>query len=339
VGPATVLYEDPHGLKTRGDGMSVEKSPVTKLQRPTFQVFDLVGKYIYQTASAVGTVNSLRGIYKRVNLAPEIALKLGRTEHIRNLAGLDRIIGDLVFEGTAADLLMEFQIKKDRKLGIRVFNYGSAHAQRNAKVTPDGARTRQALPKATVVYLGPPPFPPETLFVETTSETGCFVYEIPVYSVLAHTVEDMERDHQYLLMPFQLLRHRKKAASSKTSEEQRNDLIRETLETAVRIEAILEQGCQTGNITESDVTMLLEVMETLYNEVYECQEGAMNFAEQLKKKGIHLKFPEWQAEQARFEAEKAKIFSLWKQGYTPEEAEKLLAQEAAATDSPQPATI
>jgi hypothetical protein len=305
-------------------------------RRPTFQVFDLVGKYIYQTASAIGTINSLRGLYKRIKLAPEIGLKLGRTEHIRNLAGLDRIIGDLVFEGTAADLLMEFQIKKDRKLGIRVFNYGNAHAQRNAEVTADGSRTRQALPKAAVVYRGPPPFPPETLIVETVFDDACFVYEIPVYSVLAHTLEDMERDHQYLLMPFQVVRHRKEVSSPKTSEEQRNDLIRETLETAVRIEAILEQGCQTGNITESDITMLLEVMETLYNELYEGQEGAMNFAEQLKKKGIHLKFPEWQAEQARFEAEKAKIFSLWKQGYTPEEVEKLLAEEASAPDSPQP---
>jgi hypothetical protein len=301
-------------------------------------VFDLVGKYIYQTASPIGTINSLCGIYKRIKLTQEIALKLGRTEHIRNLAGLDRIISDLIFEGTPADFLMEFQIKKDRKLGIRVFNYGNAHAQRNVEVTPDGSRTRQALPKAAVVYLGPPPYPPETLVVETIFDDACFVYEIPVYSVLAHTLEDMERDHQYLLMPFQVVRHRKEASSSKTSKERRNDLIRETLEIAVRIEAILEQGCHYGYITESDITMLLEVMETLYNELYEHQEGAMNFAEQLKKKGIHLKFPEWQAEkEMALKQQEAKILSLWKQGYTPEEVEKLLAQEAAAPDSPQPA--
>jgi hypothetical protein len=81
--------------------------------------------------------------------------------------------------------------------------------------------------------------------------------------------------------------------------------------------------------------MLLEVTATLYNELYEGQEGAMNFAEQLKKKGIHLRFPEWQAEkETALKQQEAKILSLWKQGYTPEEVERLLSQETAVAGSP-----
>lgn len=338
--------------------MGNKQEPASKTQRPTFQLFDLVGKYIYQMASALGTVNSLRGLYKGVEIPTEIALTLGRTESVRKGLGLERLQGDLVFEETprdpqpeVQDFLMEFQIKHDRKLGLRVFNYGQAHAQRNAELSKNGGETWQRFPEARVIYVGPPPFPPETLHVRTVMHGSEITYEIPVYSVLGHTVDEMEQDKLHLLMPFQVLRRRKEASSAKTTEERRKELIQETLETALQIEACLERGCTAEIITESDATMLLEIMETLYNELYETQEGVMDFAEQLKLKGFKLKYPEWKAEKDRWEAEKVeavrrtaqerdtKIFSLLDQGYTREEVKAMLAQEyPAASGGSQPAS-
>jgi hypothetical protein len=327
--------------------MSDAKEPAETPHRPTFQLFDLVGKYIYQTASAAGTVNSLRGLYKRVEIPPEITLALGRTESVRKYIRLERIQGDLIFEGTpknpqpeeAQDFLMEFQIRKDRKLGLRVFNYGQAHAQRRAALSEDGSETRQQFPEALIIYLGPPPYPPETLLVRTVIHGSEIGYEIPVYSVLAHTLEEMERDRLHLLMPFQLLKHRKEAASSKTSKERRKKLALEALGAAEAIGTVLERGCTEGIITESDDAMLSDVMETLYNELYESQEGDMDFAEQLKLKGFKLKYPEWKAEKDRFEAEafkqgEQKILSLLEQGKTLEQVKTLLAQEAAGSTVP-----
>ena len=327
--------------------MSDVKGPAETLRRPTFQLFDLVGKYIYQMASAAGTVNSLRGLYKRVEIPPEITLALGRTESVRKYIRLERIQGDLIFEGTpknpqpeeAQDFLMEFQIRKDRKLGLRVFNYGQAHAQRRAAPSEDGSETRQRFPEALVVYLGPPPYPPETLLVRTVIHGSEIGYEIPVYSVLAHTLEEMERDNLHLLMPFHLLRDRQEFTASKTAQERREELKQKTRETILKMEKVLEQGCTSGLITESDIAMLLEVTETLYTELYERQEGDMDYAEQLKKYGINLKFPQWKAERDRWEAEafkqgEQKILSLLEQGKTLEQVKTLLAQEAAGSAVP-----
>ena len=77
--------------------------------------------------------------------------------------------------------------------------------------------------------------------------------------------------------------------------------------------------------------MLLEVTETL---LYERQEGDMDYAEQLKKYGINLKFPQWKAERDQWEAEKArllqvekdKIFGLLEQGKPLEQVKAILAR-------------
>ena len=53
----------------------------------------------------------------------------------------------------------------------------------------------------------------------------------------------------------------------------------------------------------------------------------MDYAEQLKKYGINLKFPQWKAEKARLlQTEKDKIFSLLEQGKPLEQVKAILAR-------------
>ncbi|GHU52103.1 hypothetical protein FACS1894200_12590 [Spirochaetia bacterium] len=109
-------------------------------------------------------------------------------------------------------------------------------------------------------------------------------------------------------------------------------------------EEILERGLARGVLTDKDVVLVLERIAQMRTELYgayrEFQEGLMRLQTRLKSKVLaqfEAQEAQWQAvvkqtaEQTAKQTAKQtenKILDLFKQGYSLEEVERLLAEES-----------
>ncbi|MHC6203498.1 hypothetical protein ACYULU_09925 [Breznakiellaceae bacterium SP9] len=131
-------------------------------------------------------------------------------------------------------------------------------------------------------------------------------------------------------------------AGDKKSVEVREELAREVAGLVQEAEGILERGLERGALTETDAVLVLERIEQMHTELYgtykEVQEEQMRLPERLKSKvktamnqaakAQEMQFKTKEAQlQAAVKQTESRILNLWKQGYSPEEVERLLAEE------------
>ncbi|MHC6204571.1 hypothetical protein ACYULU_15430, partial [Breznakiellaceae bacterium SP9] len=174
---------------------------------------------------------------------------------------------------------------------------------------------------------------------------------IPEAAFPEELFKKVEEQNLYLLLPFYLLLYRQEIKSPSKYGRSREDLVREVAGLVQEAEGILERGFERGALTETDVVLVLERIEQMHTELYgtykEFQEEQMRLQERLKSKvkaamNQAAKAQEMQfeskakAQEMQFESKmktavnqtENKILGLFKQGYSLEEVEKLLAQEA-----------
>jgi hypothetical protein len=109
----------------------------------------------------------------------------------------------------ALKYLTESQTGDDGDMSFRMWNYSYLEGMRNR--TAKGHVTEIKLVPAIVIYLEPGPSTPDTLPVKITGMDGTsHTFTYPTLKLLDYTVEELEERGLSILLPFYLLKLRKR---------------------------------------------------------------------------------------------------------------------------------
>ncbi len=160
---------------------------------------------------------------------------------------------------------IEAQMTEDEEIVFRVFEYGFGHAYKN-RIMENGME-KMIFPKACVLYLDEgtkDAIPDEYTLILQFHEQGEFVYKVPVIKLQNLSLQELEEKKMICLLPFTMLRFRKKLASARTKE---NILQLQKLITYDIIYAINKNEA-VGNISISDANDLKYLTLQLYMKLY-----------------------------------------------------------------------
>jgi hypothetical protein len=189
------------------------------------------------------------------------------TEHITG--SLRQSICDMLVRlnhDDALKYLTESQIGDDGDMSFRMWNYSYLEGMRTR--TTKGHLTEIKLVPAIVIYLEPGLSTPDTLSVKITGMDGdAHTFMYPALKLLDYTVEELEERALSILLPFYLLKLRKRVQSAKTAEK-RQELTGEMKDLVEKLTAALERGEQNGKLDKSDTQTLIALMGKLYDNLY-----------------------------------------------------------------------
>ncbi|GHU52107.1 hypothetical protein FACS1894200_12600 [Spirochaetia bacterium] len=323
-----------------------KKSANRTLVYETTQLFDLAFKLLIQDASSLALVQLINGLFGK-SFSPDTKIEWLITEHVVKRKGrLVSIRSDCILKAAGQDFMIEVQIKDDRTIALRIFDYGIAHARKTARSSEDGSVIVLTLPDPKVIYLEPTKQTSELITSRLTNPQGeSLDYTTVPYKVTEGSFKEVEERNLYLLLPFYLLLYRQEVKSPLKYGRSRKELACELDALIEEAEEMLERGLARGVLTDKDVVLVLERIEQMRTELYgsyrEFQEGLMRLQTRLKSKVL----AQFEAQEAQFKAREQeivqktfreaenKILDLFKQGYSLEEVERLLAEEAGTQTS------
>lgn len=224
------------------------------------QVFDWACKMLMNMSHA-SIVHFINGLFQK-DYPADSSIAFLSTEHIRT--GVSRLFSDFLLAIGGDKYHIEFQLKKDETIALRVFEYCFEEAKRDREEDGDGITLRFAQTK--VVYLqenwGIPPA--YTIWFQMPSGEK-FRYEVPVMQLLAKSVGEIEEEGLVLLLPLYQLKMR---GIKKLSPQKRAGRMEEFKAMLGDIESAFHKALSEGAISEGDGVKLADVLGTVYRHLY-----------------------------------------------------------------------
>jgi hypothetical protein len=218
---------------------------------------------------------------------------------------------------------IEAQIKDDKTMALRMFEYGFQVGLHH-KTTTDNEIYIQ-FPEAKVIYWEPTNSTPTQETLRFRFPNGTFhIYSVDTFKFLDHPVDELEEQKMTILLPFYLLKLRHQVATAKTSEE-RKLLSLEMDRIIKRLLWIVEKNRNEGLITTEDARHITDQMDLLYTQLYveqypEFKEGNEMLQEALKtysEKYIEAARSAWQNEKQAWQS-KEQVWQNEKQAWQNE---------------------
>jgi len=316
-------------------------------KRETHDLFDLTIKYLLQDTSSSNVVYLINTLFKR-DYPVDSPVRFEKIDSVRNQGNkLISYRADMVLNVAGNDFGMEFQINDDEIIGLRIFEYGFRHAYNNKRICDNGKLIILNIPKTCVIFWESTEETPDKIVLRLQGETPeeTFDYDVKVFKMLEQSLETLEEKRLLILLPFCLLKFRKELQDKKTDTEKRKVIAELEKQLVEELEAVLLRSIEKGCISGTDCIRILESIALMHKELYdkyqEFQEATMVLENRvgfrLKELEIEWRDREnkWKDRENKLVAQinetkrqtEAKIFDLWKRGYTPEEVEKILAEE------------
>jgi predicted transposase/invertase (TIGR01784 family) len=231
---------------------------------------------------------------------------------------------------------IEVQSGDDTDMAIRIFRYGFLEANRYKTVQGDTILLN--FPQARIIYLQPTARTPDWVKLRLTFPDGSrHLYRVKTFKLLDHSLEDLERQHLALLLPFYLLKLRKAAARAKTGEDWRN-LTAKMKRLLEDLEKAVQRSGKAKILNRADIRLVTELTGELYTYLYhdydELKEIAMVVPEkylterekaELRGKRLGMKLGEERNQQKTAQAMKA-------EGLPPELIVKITGLPAEAVE-------
>lgn len=337
----------------------------TPASRETRQLFDLMVKCLLKDISSGTVIHWINGLFGTA-YPPNSAVRFGKTEAVnRRGQKLVKLQADLIMsisietEATEwDDYVVEAQIENDETMGLRIFEYGFAYAHETKQIHDQGRLIEMTIPQGCVIYWECTKNTPDYIILRLRSKkdrSRYFDYEVEVFKMPEQSLEELEAKKLLVLLPFCLVRFRKEVKKGNLPAEERKALAEQERALIEALEGMLRRGEEAGIIPSADSLVVMEQIQRMHQELYgnypEFKEVQMVLEEQLRSKWrIHERelssqwkaherelVSQWKAqEQKAVQQTEAKIIGLFRQGYSLEEVEKLLAAEAAATPDTAP---
>jgi hypothetical protein len=310
-------------------------------KRETHNVFDLTIKYLLQDTNSSNVVYLINALFERV-YPVDSPVSFEKTESVQKQGNkLKPYYSDMLVNLAGDDFAIEFQIGDDEIIGLRIFEYGFRYAHKNKRIYENGGLIELNLPEGCVIFWESGEKTPDKIMVRL-QEKACnkrFDYEVKVFKMSEQSLEALEEKRLLVLLPFCLLKFRKELRSKQINPEKRRAVAELEKRLIEELEAVLTRGVEEGYINDTDCIMILESIAQMHKELYdeyeEFQEASM-----VLDDGIKLRWKDherqlnqqWKDHEQKIALDTKKqtetrIIELWKQGYTTEEVEKLLAEE------------
>jgi hypothetical protein len=154
----------------------------------------------------------------------------------------------------------------DEEMALRIFNYSYLEGLKTKKL--EGTKMKVKLTPAIVIYLESTDATPNELSLEVTGLNDVVrTFTFPTMKFLDYSIGELEERNLSLLLPFYLLKLRKRIKAMESSEErlaisgEMKKLVEELIET-------IERSERKGLMTKADMRQIIGLMGRLYNDLY-----------------------------------------------------------------------
>jgi hypothetical protein len=187
----------------------------------------------------------------------------------------------------------------DADVAVRVFEYGFREGLRTKTVTDDDNVIEVRFPDARIIYWETSRKAPDEVTLHLKFPDGRYHdYKVKTFKFLNHDISELERKKLSILLPFYVLKLRKRVVSAKTSK-QRTELAIEMKAILDELVTTVERGEKAGLMNESDKRIVLEHMERLYRELFNHYKEFTEVDSMLRDR--ILTYSEEAAEKVKFE--------------------------------------
>jgi predicted transposase/invertase (TIGR01784 family) len=215
---------------------------------------------------------------------------------------------------------LEAEIGDDENIVIRMFEYGFAEGLRTKTLSESGQKITIKCPNARVIYWETTKRTPDEVVLSLEFSDGTsHDYTVKTFKFLDHTIKELEEKKAVILLPFYVLKLRKRAMSERNSK-RRTELCAEMKEILDELLAAVERAVNVGLMSEPDSRTVLEHTERLYKELYQgydefkeadvmLQNMILTYSEEAELRGIE-KGREKGREEGREEGIEKKAFEV-----------------------------
>jgi predicted transposase/invertase (TIGR01784 family) len=230
------------------------------------QVFDKSFKRIMQEASSGAVIHFINGLFD-ADFPLDAQVCFPNKESVfEDLHGI--IISDMLISVNGDHLFhLEAEIDDNLNMALRMFDYGYAEALKRKKPDADGVITL-TFPQARVLYWETTKATPDTLVLRLVfPDNSVHNFYIKTFKVLDHKLKEMESLGLALLLPFHILKFRKRVKAMRNSEER----LAMVPELTSEIENLLQTTTEfrkKGILTANDEVVIIGQIEILYNQIY-----------------------------------------------------------------------
>lgn len=233
--------------------------------RETLHIFDLILKQLMRLSN-VAIVQFINGLFE-TNHPVDSTVEYPNTETVSRK--LRKLLSDtvVIINGIHAYHL-EGEIGDDANIVVRVFEYGFAEGLRTKTTTGEDNVIEVRFPNAKIIYWETTGKTPDEVTLRLKFSDGKhYDYKVKTFKFLNHDISELEQQKLSILLPFYVLKLRKRVASAKTDEE-RAGLTGEMKVVLDELIAAVERGEKAGLMNESDKRIVLEHTERLYRELF-----------------------------------------------------------------------
>jgi hypothetical protein len=217
---------------------------------------------------------------------------------------------------------IEAEIGDDENIVVRVFEYGFMEGLRTKTTLEDGSKISIKFPDARIIYWETTKKTPDEVTLTLGFPNGeHYNYVVRAVKFLNHTIGELEAQKLAILLPFYVLKLRKRTVCARTPK-RRAELAREMKPLLEELMAAADRAERTGLMNEADKRIVLDHMNRLYKELFaqydEFKEADVTLQDRI------LTYAEEAAEKA---AKKAKLEGVAEGKF--EVARKMLARGMA----------
>jgi hypothetical protein len=233
-------------------------------KRETAQIFDLILKQLMRLSN-VAVINFINGLFG-TKYPLDSKVEYPNTENVSKK--LRRLMSDtIVIIGGVHVFHIEAEIGTDENIVVRVFEYGFMEGLRTKTVSKDGSRISLKFPNARIIYWETTKKTPDEVTLSLEFADGNYDYKVKTFKFLNHSVDELEDGKLVILLPFYVLKLRKRAVRARTSK-RRVELAKEMKPLMDELVAATDRAERTGLMSEADKRIVLEHMDRLYRELF-----------------------------------------------------------------------
>ncbi len=247
-----------------------------------YQIYDKAFKRIL-TLSEKTVINLINGLFD-TNYPTDSKITYNWTEHENK--DLKRTLADSILTINGRDSYhIEAQMTEDEEIVFRFIEYGFGHAFKN-RIFIDGGE-RMVFPRPCILYLDEgkkDKLPDEYTLIMQFENQGEFAYKVPVVKLQNISTEEINNKKLIALLPFKLLKLRKKIAKLRTKEnlEELQKLVVDDIIIAI------ERNAEVGNISPTDALDLIEITTKLYMKIYSKYKELEDFTMRMCDQSMEL---------------------------------------------------
>ncbi len=247
-----------------------------------YQIYDKAFKRIL-TLSEKTVINLINGLFD-TNYPTDSKITYNWTEHEDK--NLKRTLADSILTINGRDSYhIEAQMTEDEEIVFRFIEYGFGHAFKNRRYIDGGER--MVFPRPCILYLDEgkkDTIPDEYTLIMEFENQGEFEYKVPLVKLQYMTVAELNEKKLIALLPFKLLKLRKKIENLRTEEnlKELQALVIDDIMNAI------DTNVEAGNISSTEAFDLKALTTLLYMKIYSKYKELEDFTMRLYDQSLEL---------------------------------------------------